>query len=155
MAESAKLPNLDLDIKQLMLGQERERREMQELREDLTKLLSNMVSHPNIPEWLDLKQACELKKQNSYNTVKQRFWLKPGGGVKKFQRILHGKICYNRDKVIIPWLSVTSENLLSYLVDTCGLQLTCLPEKLIKELEEAAKRVDSSVPVSQEVSVCH
>lgn len=153
MAETAKLANLDLDIKQVMLVQERERRELQELKDGINKLLANMVTHTGIPEWVDLRQACELKRLNSYNTVKQHFWLKPGAGLKKFQRICDGRIVYNRDEVIIPWLSVTSENLLAYLED-CGLNTSCLPEKLHKELEEAAKRLESPVPVSQEAALC-
>lgn len=152
MVENAKLGNLDLDIRQIMLSQEREKRELQELRAGINQLLANMVTRTGIPEWVDLKQACELKRLNSYNTVKQHFWLKPGCGQKKYQRICEGRIVYHRDTVIIPWLSVTSENLLSYL-ENCGLDKSCLPEKLRKELEDAAKRLDSPVLVSREVSI--
>ncbi|MBR4321800.1 hypothetical protein [Treponema sp.] len=146
MTENAKLANLDLDLRQIMLAQERSMREMQELKEGLNKVLSSVITHADIPEWVDLKQACQLKRLNSFNTVKQHFWLKPGCGQKKFQRICDGRIVYNRDEVIIPWLSVTSENLLSYL-ENCGLDKSCLPEKLRKELEAAAKRLDSPVPM--------
>ena len=144
--------NLDLDIRQVMLLQERETRELQELKKCINKILANINTQTEIPEWVDLKQACQLKRLNSYNTVKQHFWLKPGGGQKKFQRICDGRIVYNRDEVIIPWLSVTSENLLTYLED-CGLDKNCLPDKLRKELESAAKRLESPVPIPREVSL--
>ena len=153
MAENAKLANLDLDIRQIMLVQEREIREMQELRDGINKLLSMVVSRTDIPEWLTLEQACALKGANTYNTVKQRFWLKPGAGLPKFQKVCGGRIVYNRDEVILPWLNVTQENLLYYLTSVCGLSASSLPRKLVQELEAAAKQVEQSVSVPQEVAV--
>lgn len=145
MAHKIKMGNLDLDIRQIMLVQEREVRELQELRDALNKLLSTVVSHTDIPEWLTLEQACALKGANTYNTVKQRFWLKPGAGLPKFQKVCGGRIVYNRDAVILPWLNVTQDKLLYYLTCVCGLKTSNLPPKLVKELEEAAEQGKQSV----------
>lgn len=147
MPENGKMTNIDLDIRQIMLAQEREMREMQVLREDLNKILSMSVNRRDIPEWLTLEQACALKGANSYNTVKQRFWLKPGAGLKKFQKVCGGRIVYNRDEVIIPWLNITSENLLYYLTSVCGLKTSSLPEKLVRELEEASEQKERAMEV--------
>ena len=62
------------------------------------------------------------------------------------QRHCGGRLVFNRDEVVIPWLQVTDENLLEYMTETCGI--TQIPEKLRQKLA----KVETSVP--QEVVTC-
>ena len=144
------MSNLDLDIKTVMLQEERTLRELRELKEGMNKLLSMGNNHSDIPEWLTLDQACALKGVNK-NTIKCNPWLKPGAGLRSMQRYCSGRLVYNRDEVVLPWLRVTDENLLEYLTETCGI--TQIPEKLKQKLEKARNRLASPVEMIQEVAV--
>lgn len=141
--------NIDLDIKTVMLQEERNSRELQEVKEGINKLLSMVVTHSEIPEWVTLDQAIALKGLNK-NTVKCNPYLRPGAGNPKMQRHCGGRLVFNRDEVVLPWLSVTDENLIEYLTITCGI--THIPDKLRQKLEKAENRMGN--PVLQEVAVC-
>lgn len=139
------MSNIDLDVKTVMLQEERSLRELQELKEGMQKILSMVVTNSELPEWVTLDQACLAKGLNK-NTVKCNPYLRPGAGNPKMQRHCGGRLVFNRDEVVIPWLSVTDENLLEYLTETCGL--THIPDKLRQKLTKV------EVPVTQEVPTC-
>lgn len=139
------MSNIDLDVRTLMLQEERSLRELQELKEGMQKILSMVVTHSELPEWVTLEQACSVKGLNK-NTVKCNPYLRPGAGNPTMQRHCGGRLVFNRDEVVIPWLSVTDENLLEYLTETCGL--THIPDKLRQKLTKV------EVPVTQEVPTC-
>ena len=143
------MSNIDLDVKTVMLHEERTLRELQELKVGLNKLLSTVVTHSDIPEWVTLEQAVALKGLNK-NTVKCNPYLRPGAGNPKMQRYCGGRLVFNRDEVVIPWLHITDEGLLEYLTETCGI--THIPDKIRQKLEKAEKRLMS--PVSQEATIC-
>lgn len=145
------MSNIDLDVKTVMLQEERTLRELQELKEGMNKLLSMVVTHSEIPEWVTLDQAVALKGLNK-NTVKCNPYLRPGAGNPKMQRYCGGRLVFNRDEVVIPWLRITDEELLEYLTETCGI--THIPDKIRQKLEKAGNRLENSVSVSQEVAVC-
>lgn len=121
----------------MILQEERNRRDLQELKESVQKLLSMSVSHSDIPEWLTLDQAVALKGMN-LNTVKANAYLRPGAGNPKMQRYCAGRLVFHRDSVVLPWLSITDESLLEYITETCGV--TKLPDKLKTKLEKAKLR---------------
>ena len=133
------MKNIDIDVKTVLLQQEREAREIQEVKECLNKILSAVVNRDDIPEWLTLEQAVKLKGGNSLNTVKCNNWLKPGAGSPRFSRICGGRTVYHRDSVIIPWLSVTDENRRDYILHTCGI--TNIPVDLERKLLKAEQRM--------------
>ena len=139
------MSNIDLDVKTVMLQEERTQRDLQELKAGMKKLLAMIVNHSDIPEWLTLDQAVALKGLNK-NTVKCNPYLRPGAGDPKMQRQCGGRLVFYRDEVVIPWLQVTDENLLEYITETCGI--TQIPEKLRQKLA----KVETSVP--QEVVTC-
>lgn len=145
------MSNIDLDLKAVMLQEERTLRELQELKTGLNKLLSTVVNHSEIPEWVTLDQAVALKGLNK-NTVKCNPYLRPGAGNPQMQRYCGGRLVFHRDEVVIPWLRVTDENLIEYLTVTCGI--THIPDKVRQKLEKAGKRLSSTVPVPQEIAVC-
>lgn len=129
--------NIDLDVKTMILQEERNRRDLQELKESIQKLLSMSVNHSDIPEWLTLEQAVALKGMN-LNTVKCNAYLRPGAGNPKMQRYCGGRLVFHRDSVVLPWLKITDESLLNYITQTCGL--TTIPEKIRIKLEKAELR---------------
>lgn len=133
--------NFDLDVKTMILQEERNRRDLQELKESVQKLLSMSVSHSDIPEWLTLEQAVALKGMN-LNTVKCNAYLRPGAGNPKMQRYCGGRLVFHRDSVVLPWLKITDESLLNYITQTCGL--TTIPEKIRIKLEKAELRNKNS-----------
>ncbi len=133
--------NFDLDVKTMILQEERNRRDLQELKESVQKLLSMSVNHSDIPEWLTLEQAVALKGMN-LNTVKCNAYLRPGAGNPKMQRYCGGRLVFHRDSVVLPWLKITDESLLNYITQTCGL--TTIPEKIRIKLEKAELRNKNS-----------
>lgn len=133
--------NIDLDVKTMILQEERNRRDLQELKESVQKLLSMSVNHSDIPEWLTLEQAVALKGMN-LNTVKCNAYLRPGAGNPKMQRYCGGRLVFHRDSVVLPWLKITDESLLNYITQTCGL--TTIPEKIRIKLEKAELRNKNS-----------
>lgn len=145
------MTNIDLDVKSVMLQEERNSRDLQEIKEGMNKLLSMVVNRSDIPEWLTLDQAVALKGLNK-NTVKCNPYLRPGAGNPRMQRYCGGRLVFNRDEVVLPWLRVTDENLLEYLTETCGI--TQIPDKLKQKLEKAGKRMVKAVAIPQEVAQC-
>lgn len=143
--KEVRMSNIDLDVKTVMLQEERTQRDLQELKEGMNKLLSMVVNHSDIPEWLTLDQAVALKGLNK-NTVKCNPYLRPGAGNPKMQRHCGGRLVFHRDEVVIPWLQVTDENLLEYMTETCGI--TQIPDKLRQKLA----KVENSV--LQEAVIC-
>lgn len=144
------MSNIDLDVKTVMLQEERTLRELKELKEGMNKLLSMVVNHSEIPEWVTLSQAVELKGLNR-NTVKCNPYLRPGAGNPKMQRYVGGRLVFSRDEVVLPWLKITDENLLEYLTVTCGI--SHIPEQLRQKLKKAENRLGSSIPTSQEAFI--
>ena len=134
--------NIDLDVKTMILQEERNRRDLQELKESVQKLLSMTVNHSDIPEWLTLEQAVALKGMN-LNTVKANVFLRPGAGNPKMQRYCAGRLVFHRDSVVLPWLKITDELLLEYITTTCGL--TKIPDKIRVKLQKAEHRNEISV----------
>lgn len=140
------MSNIDLDIKTVMLQEERNLRELQAVKDGLNKLLSVTVTQSNIPEWVTLDQALALKGLNK-NTAKCNPYLRPGAGNPKMQHHCGGRLVFHRDEVVIPWLSVTDENLEEYMIKTCGFKQ--IPEKLRQKLE----KVKRTVAEPQEVTI--
>ena len=134
--------NFDLDVKTMILQEERNRRDLMELKESVQKLLSMSVNHSDIPEWLTLEQAVALKGMN-LNTVKCNAYLRPGAGNPKMQRYCGGRLVFHRDSVVLPWLKITDELLLEYITTTCGL--TKIPDKIRVKLQKAEHRNEISV----------
>ena len=131
--------NVDLDVKTVLLQQEREAREIQELKESLNKILTAVVNHNDIPEWLTLEQAVKLKGGNTLNTVKCNVWLRPGAANPRLHRYCGGRMVYHRDEVVLPWLQVTDENLREYIINTCGISQ--IPQELERKLVKAEQRI--------------
>ena len=71
------MSNIDLDVRTVMLQEERNLRELQELKKGMNKILSMVETHSEIPEWVTLDQAVSLKGLNK-NTVKCNPYLRPG-----------------------------------------------------------------------------
>ncbi len=149
--QGGKMSNIDLDVKTVMLQEERTLRELQELKEGKNKLLSTDVNHSAIPEWVTLDQAVALKGLNK-NTVKCNPYLRPGAGNPKMQRYVGGRLVFNRDEVVLPWLHVTDDNLLEYMTKTCGI--THIPDKLRQKLNKAENRLENSVAIPPEMPIC-
>lgn len=145
------MSNIDLDVKTVMLQEERTLRELQELKEGMNKLLSMVVNHSEIPEWVTLDQAVALKGLNK-NTVKCNPYLRPGAGNPQMQRYCGGRLVFNRDEVVLPWLTTTDESYIQYMTETCNI--THIPDKIRQKLEKARNRLGNPVPASQEVAVC-
>ena len=72
----------------------------------IMKQLSELRTNNNLPEYIDLRTACELKGVN-YDTVKNRQGLQPD----RSKRVMvSGRWMYPRD-VIVDWLRKTDADL--------------------------------------------
>lgn len=127
-----------LALRTLELQAEKNSLDLQEVKEVVSKLLIKVDNHSSIPEWLTLEQACALKGGASFNTVRCAAYLRPGAGNPKFQRYCGGRLVFHRDTVVIPWLSVTDDNLEEYLKNVCEIKV--IPEKILKIIKKAKEK---------------
>lgn len=127
----------DLNYRAILLQEERTLRELNELRDKLNVLLTTGINRSDIPEWLTIEQCASLKGLN-INTLKSNVWLRPGGGSRDMQRYCAGRLVFNRDKVVIPWLSITDDLLESYLTETCGYRI--IPDVILRKIRKAKEK---------------
>lgn len=132
----------DLNYRAILLQEERTLRELNELRDKLNVLLTTGINRSDIPEWLTIEQCASLKGLNIH-TLKSNVWLRPGGGAKNMQRYCAGRLVFNRDKVVIPWLSITDDLLESYLTETCGYRV--IPEVILRKIKKAKEKTGGGI----------
>lgn len=130
------MTSIDLDVKSVMLQAERNARELAALKDGMNKLLASVTTQ-NIPEWVTLEQAVSLKGTN-LNTTKSNVLLRPGAGNPALQRHCNGRLVFNYHDVVLPWISVTDENLGEYLQNVCHIQV--IPDKIKRIIENAKTR---------------
>ncbi len=140
---------IDLDLREILLKEERTARDVKEMKESINELLSKIDSRSAVPEWLNLEQVAALKGVN-FNTIKTCSYLRPGAGNPKMQRYCGGRLVFHRDTVVLPWLSVTDEKLEDYLINVCGIKN--IPDKFLKKIRKAKSLSESDG--LQEVGVC-
>lgn len=131
-----------LALRSIELQTEKNSLELQEVKEVMNKLLSKVDNHSAIPEWLTLEQACALKGGASFNTVRCAAYLRPGAGNPKLQRYCGGRLVFHRDTVVIPWLSVTDDNLEDYLINVCEIKV--IPEKILRIIKKAKAKNETA-----------
>ena len=73
--------------------------------EACAQAVSSIVSHHELPEWINLQRACALKGI-AYNSAKSKPRLQPNGGVA--DATLNGRRVWSKETVF-KWLSVTDE----------------------------------------------
>ena len=127
----------DLNYRAIMLQEERTLRELHELKDKLNAILTTGINRSDIPEWLTIEQCASLKGLN-INTLKCNAWLRPGEGARGMQRYCGGRLVFNRDEVVLPWLSVTDDMLESYLTETCGYRV--IPEVILRKIRKAKEK---------------
>lgn len=132
----------DLNYRAILLQEERTLRELNELRDKLNVLLTTGINRSDIPEWLTIEQCASLKGLN-INTLKSNVWLRPGGGSRDMQRYCAGRLVFNRDKVVIPWLSITDDLLESYLTETCGYRI--IPDVILRKIRKAKEKTGGEI----------
>jgi hypothetical protein len=79
--------------------------------EKLEKILEPREQAPDLPEWITMRKACELKGV-PFNTVRQIPELQPNQGVPDR---FHQNVAYFRRETILEWLHVMDENRSEYL----------------------------------------
>lgn len=129
--------SIDLDIRSVLLQTERNGRELTELKERMDSLCTS-VNPKTQPEWLTLEEAAALKGVN-FNTVKSNPLLRPGAGNPQMQRYCNGRLVFNYQQVVVPWISVTDDSLEEYLTKVC--HVTAIPPKIQRLMQNAKTRI--------------
>jgi hypothetical protein len=100
--ESLLLQSLQLSVDRLSLEIARQRQEAQ-----------SRGQYADLPEWIDIEQAVNLKRgpDASVVTYRQKLFLQPCCG--RNYKMVGGRRCWKKDDVIA-WLSITDEELKNY-----------------------------------------
>ena len=132
--------NLDLEVKELQLQNQRLIRAMDEIQ----KLLSEKKTDTEFEakEFYTLEETWRIKGGCSLNTLKANPFLRVGCGNPKYARYIGGRLCFTRADTMI-WASICDGPEYIEYAKQCGI--TVIPEKYLRlakkatNVEEVAK----------------
>lgn len=132
--------NLDLEVKELQLQNQRLIRAMDEIQ----KLLSEKKTDTEFEakEFYTLEETWRIKGGCSLNTLKANPFLRVGCGNPKYARYIGGRLCFTRADTMI-WASICDGPEYIEYAKKCGI--TVIPEKYLRlakkatNVEEVAK----------------
>ena len=116
------MKNLDLELKEIQLQNEKLLRELAEVHELLNAV---QPQSENKKEFYTIEECARIKGGAALNTYKAHRILLPGAGNQKYASYIGGRLCFARD-VVIKWLRVTDADYPEY-ARSCGVSI--LPEK--------------------------
>ena len=129
-----KMKNLDLELKEIQLQNEKLLRELAEVHELLTSV---QPQKENKKEFYTIEQCVSLKGGAALNTYKANRLLLPGAGNPQYASYIGGRLCFAHD-VVMKWLRVTDADYPEY-ARSCGVSI--LPEKFAILAKKAKEKV--------------
>lgn len=132
--------NLDLEVKELQLQNQKLIRAMDEIQ----KLLSEKKSDTEFEtkEFYTLEETWRIKGGCSLNTLKANPFLRVGCGNPKYARYIGGRLCFTRSDTMV-WANICDGPEYIEYAKKCGI--TVIPEKYLRlakkatNVEEVAK----------------
>lgn len=125
--------NLDLELKQIQLQNEKLFRELSAI----TKMLENPSEKVSFEkEFYTIEDCAGLKGGAALNTYKCNRFLLPGCGNPKYSVFIAGRLAFPRDEVM-KWLKISDADYIDYAKE-CGV--TVVPEKYIRLAQKARQK---------------
>ena len=131
------MKNLDLELKEIQLQNEKLIRELAEVH----KMVEAVIPHKeNQKEFYTIEECAELKGGAALNTYKANRLLLPGAGNPLYTSYIGGRLCFARD-VVMEWLHVTDADYEEY-AHRCGVSV--LPDKFVMLSKKAKDKVGTT-----------
>ena len=126
--------NLDLEVKELQLQNQKLIRAMDEIQ----KLLSEKKPEQEfeLKEFYTLEETWKIKGGCSLNTLKANPFLRVGCGNPKYARYIGGRLCFTRSDTLV-WASICDGPEYLEYAKKCGI--TVIPEKYLRLAKKATK----------------
>ena len=131
------MKNLDLELKEIKLQNEKLLRELDEVHKMLATVVPQSESRK---EFYTIEECAEMKGGAALNTYKANRLLLPGAGNPLYTSYIGGRLCFARD-VVIEWLRITDADYVEY-ARRCGI--TIIPEKYLQLAQKAKAKVGVS-----------
>ena len=127
------MKNLDLELKQIQLQNEKLLRELDEVH----KMLATVVPQSeNRKEFYTIEECADLKGGAALNTYRANRILLPGCGNPKYASYIGGRLCFAK-KIVEEWKYITDAEYPEY-ARSCGVSI--LPEKFAKLAQKAKEQ---------------
>lgn len=128
------MKNLDLEIKEIQLQNEKLIRELAEVH----KLLETVIPQSeNKKEFYTIEECATMKGGAALNTYKANRLLLPGAGNPQYASYIGGRLCFSRT-VVDEWLHITDAEYPDY-ARRCGVSV--LPNKFAILSKKAQDKV--------------
>lgn len=128
------MKNLDLEIKEIQLQNEKLLRELAEVHELLN---GAKPQNEKTKQYYTIEECASMKGGAALNTYKANRLLLPGAGNPQYASYIGGRLCFSRD-VVMQWLHVTDADYPDY-AQRCGVSI--LPEKFAILAKKAKEKV--------------
>lgn len=125
--------NLDLDLKQIQLQNERLWLELVKVHKILESAEKKMSQNK---EFYTVDDCAELKGGAALNTYRCNRFMLPGCGNPKYSVYILGRLAFPHD-VVMRWIKVTDSEYLEYAKE-CGVAV--VPEKYIRLAKKAQQK---------------
>ena len=126
--------NLDLEVKELQLQNQKLIRAVDEIQKLLTEKKSETDFEAK--EFYTLEETWRIKGGCSLNTLKCNPFLRVGCGNPKFARYIGGRLCFTRSDTLV-WANICDGPEYIEYARKCGV--TAIPEKYMKLAKKASK----------------
>ena len=124
------MKNLDLELKEIQLQNEKLLRELAEVHELLNAVQPQSETKK---EFYTIEECVELKGGAALNTYKANRLLLPGAGNPQYASYIGGRLCFAHD-LVVEWLNVTDDVIPEY---ARKYGVTILPEKFMRLAQKA------------------
>lgn len=124
------MKNLDLELKEIKLQNEKLIRELNEVHQLLNSV---QPQNENKKEFYNVEECASMKGGAALNTYKANRLLLPGAGNSKYASYIGGRLCFHRE-VVLEWLHVTDADYVEY-ARRCGIKI--IPEKYARLVQKA------------------
>ena len=127
------MKNLDLELKEIQLQNEKLIRELDEIHELLNSVQPQTEKSK---EYYTIEECAQLKGGAALNTYRANRILLPGCGNPKYASYIGGRLCFAK-KIVEEWKYITDAEYPEY-ARSCGVSI--LPEKFAKLAQKAKEQ---------------
>lgn len=124
------MKNLDLELKEIQLQNEKLIRELAEVHKMVEAVIPQKEK---AKEYYTIEECASMKGGAALNTYKAHRLLLPGAGNPQYASYIGGRLCFSRT-VVDEWLHVTDAEYIDY-ARRCGI--TIIPEKYARLAQKA------------------
>lgn len=128
-----KINNIDLEIKEIQLQNEKVDRRLSVMQ----KLIEELAANPAVEKaYYNVEECAQMKGAASVLSYKGNRFMLPGCGNPRFAVHILGRLAFPAD-IVKRWLEITDEEYLDYARNECGISI--IPEKYLRLAKKASK----------------